>query len=99
MAGKPLVDARGIKRPGVREGAAFDGNPEGPRDAKGEISRYYVKGSYKPTLDQLPLTRLIDFGDLRAAAVPAFGTLERALRYLAAARDGVYPNIPAPVRA
>jgi hypothetical protein len=49
--------------------------------------------SYKPTLDQLPLTRLIDFTALRAADLPCFGTLERALVFLAQGSAGaVYPR-------
>jgi hypothetical protein len=53
--------------------------------------------SYKPTLDQLPLTRFVDFGAIRAhePPLPCFGTLERALRFLDARRQareqGVYP--------
>ena len=50
--------------------------------------------SYKPTLDQLPMTRMIDFTVLRAAEVPCFQTLERALTFLAAPPDteAVYPS-------
>ncbi len=93
MAGKPLVDVRGVERPGLKEDAKFEGDPEGPRDAKREISARFIKGRYKPTLDQLALTRMIDFSDLRAARLPAFGTLERALRFLARQKAGgaVYP--------
>jgi hypothetical protein len=93
MAGKPLVDPRGVQRPGIREGAHYDGDPEAPRDAKGEISRRFARGAYKPTIDQLALTRMIDFEDLRAVGLPAFGTLERALRFLAqeACAGAVYP--------
>lgn len=94
MAGKPLVDPRGVERPGLRPDASFQGDPEGPRDAKGEISSRFVSCRYKPTLDQLALTRLIDFGDLRASGPPAFRTLERALRSLASgsAPGAVYPQ-------
>ncbi len=50
-------------------------------------------GRYKPTLDQLALTRMIDSSDLRSVGLPAFGTLERALRFLASAPapGAVYP--------
>lgn len=51
--------------------------------------------SYKPTLDQLPMTRQLDFNLLRAANVPCFGTLERALAFLARHLDHagrVYPG-------
>lgn len=92
MAGVPLKDPRGIERPGVKVGARFDGDPEAYRDAKGIITDNYISGRYKPTLDQLALTRLIQFDDLRAAHVPAFGTLERALKALAEqGRGAVYP--------
>lgn len=88
MAGKEF-------RPGVRlsPGTVFTGDPEGTRDVKGWLSRQFPPGkAYKPTLDQLPLTRLIDFPMLRAAGVRSFGTLENALRFLAAPADAqVYP--------
>jgi hypothetical protein len=93
MGGKQLVDARGVERPGLRAGARFDGDPEGPRDAKGEVSARYETGRYKPTLDQLALTRMIDFADVRASGLPSFGTLERALTFLAREQGpgSVYP--------
>lgn len=58
-------------------------------------SHFPPNRSYKPTVDQLPLTRLIDFPTLRAADVPCFGTLEPALRFLAGgqATRGVYPAL------
>lgn len=46
-------------------------------------SCYEGSGQYKPTLDQLPLTRLLDFDLLRERQIPCFGTLERALVFLA----------------
>ena len=97
MAGVPLVDVRGVSRPGLKPGARFVGDPESRRDAKGAVSEHFASGRYKPTLDQLALPRLIDFNDLRAAGLPAFGTLERALRFLAQPEEGsvVYPP-PAP---
>jgi recombinational DNA repair ATPase RecF len=50
--------------------------------------------NYKPTVDQLPLTRMIDLTRLAQAGVPCFGSLERALRHLArpASLNGVYPG-------
>ena len=95
MAGKRLVDDRGIERPGIIEGTTFSGDVEALRDAKGWLGKHFPRGfRYKPTLDQLPLTRLLDFGDLRKAAVPSFGTLERALLFLAGEAGGgdVYPK-------
>lgn len=93
MAGRPLTDPRGVEREGLRADARFDGDPQGPRDAKGEVSARFAAGSYKPTLDQLALTRMIEFGDIRASGLPAFGTLERALRFLAGGHPPgtVYP--------
>lgn len=71
-------------------------SPKAKRDAKGEISRHMPEGRvYKPTVDQLALTRLLDFRLLRASALPCFGTLERALRFLSGAHEGdVYPPSP-----
>lgn len=52
--------------------------------------------AYKPTVDQLALTRMVDFGALRASGLPCFSTLENALRFLAQAAPGdVYPPPPA----
>jgi len=50
--------------------------------------------SYKPTVDQLPMTRQIDFRMLREADVPSFGSLERAIGFLSVHLDekrSVYP--------
>lgn len=93
MAGRPLVDPNGGSRPGLRAGTVFTGVPEELRGVKEWLSRNFTAGkSYKPTLDQLPLTRLLDFNVLRAAQLPSFGTLERALRFLATtAERSVYP--------
>lgn len=38
--------------------------------------------SYKPTVDQLPMTRKIDFAVIRQSGVPCFGSLERAIQFL-----------------
>lgn len=94
MAGVQLVDPRGVVRPGIRAGAKFEGDPQAHRDAKGILSGFYVAGRrYKPTIDQLALTRLVDFQDIRGSNVPAFGTLERALTFLASAVGAVvYPS-------
>lgn len=90
----PVIAGREI-RPGVRiaEGTAFQGDPEGKRGVKEWLSKHYPRGkAYKPSLDQLPLTRMMDFALLRAAGVSSFGTLENALRFLATpGASGVYP--------
>jgi hypothetical protein len=94
MAGVPLRDDRNIERPGLSPGTTFVGDFEGKRDVKGWLSKQLPPGrAYKPTVDQLPMTRMIDFGDLRRSGLPSFGTLERALRFLDAnrGRSNVYP--------
>lgn len=71
-------------RPGLKAGTRWD-RPhwEARRDVKGWLSAHMDAGkSYKPSLDQLALTRLIDLEALRDADVPCFGTLERALGFL-----------------
>ena len=92
MAGRPLV-TQGIERPGLVAGTTYNGNVEGIRGVKEWLSKHFAGGkAYKPTLDQLPLTQLLDLPTLRAANVPSFGTFERALRFLSAAAPGaVYP--------
>jgi hypothetical protein len=71
MAGKSLRDDRGIERAGLRAGTIFTGDFEGVRGVKEWLSRHFPSGrSYKPTLDQLPLTRMVDFNDLRRAGLP-----------------------------
>jgi hypothetical protein len=90
MAGKRLGD-----RPGLGEDTQWDGASwEERRGIKEWLSKRMPKGrSYKPTLDQLPMTRMLDFGLLRAASVPCFGTLERAVTFLARIPEStvVYP--------
>lgn len=95
MAGQPLVDPSGQRRPGLRCGARFEGDPETIRDVKGLLSQHYDGGrAYKPTLDQLSLTRWIDFPTLRQSQMPCFETLERALRFLASPGDElIYPPV------
>ncbi len=94
MAGRPIIGPDGQQRPGVLSGTSHVGNWEAKRGVKEWLSAQFPLGrSYKPALDQLPLTRMIDIPTLRAAHVPCFGTLERALAFLAASFDtpGVYP--------
>lgn len=94
MAGKLLGTGAGA-RPGLRSGAAWEGHWESKRGVKEWLTAQFPPNrSYKPTLDQLPLTRLLDFPSLRRADLPSFGTLERALSFLATGRPGdVYPGI------
>jgi len=95
MAGCPLV-SRGIERPGLREDASFKSDPEARRDAKGVISSLMPPGRvYKPTTDQLALTKMIDFDRLRVSGLPCFGTLERGMRFLL--REGERPGKVFPI--
>jgi hypothetical protein len=97
MAGFPLVGPDGQERPGLLPGTRYKGDWEAKRGVKEWLTEHFPAGrSYKPTFDQLPLTRMIDLPTLRAAGVPCFGTLERALSFLAVAfgKGGVYPPPP-----
>jgi hypothetical protein len=81
-------------RPGVQAGALFEGDPHRKRDAKGWISANMSAGrSYKPTVDQKPMTQLVDLELVRDVGLPWFGTLERALRFLSEnlGSQGAYP--------
>ncbi len=93
MAGKPL-GVGPAARPGLRPEARWEGSWESRRGIKEWLSAQFPPNrSYKPTLDQLPLTRLIDFPTLRRADLACFGSLERALLRLAEGSVGeVYPE-------
>lgn len=97
MAGKTLRDGRGRELHPLHADARFDGDPEGPRDAKKVLSRFFpTNHPYRETTHQVALTRLLDFATLRSSGLPSFGTLERALRFiLAATTSGTYPVAPA----
>lgn len=92
MAGKTLGSGA-TTRPGLRDGTRWEGPWESRRGVKEWLSLHFPPNrSYKPTLDQLPLTRLLDFSDLRAADLACYGTLERALLHVARAAPGsAYP--------
>jgi Domain of unknown function (DUF4276) len=94
MAGKSL-GAGAATRPGLRPGTHWDGSWEARRGIKEWLSAHFPPNrSYKPTLDQLPLTRMVDLSILRQADLPCFGSLERALRFLARGAAGsVYPEV------
>ncbi len=83
-------------RPGFVEGAVWDGASwEARRGIKEWLTRQFPPNrSYKPTIDQLPMTRMLDLGQLRDADVPCIGTLERALTLLGELLDtqDVYPQ-------
>ena len=90
MAGE-LLDGR----PGLDAGTVWDGATwEARRGVKEWLSRHFPRNRrYKPALDQLPMTRIVDFDRLRRAEVPCFETLERAVTFLNQSQDagGVYP--------
>lgn len=95
MAGKRIKDLSGRDRPGLKAGTTWDhASWEARRGVKEWLSRHFPPNrSYKPMLDQLPMTQMLDFDRLRDADVPCFGTLERALRFLDQSLDHgeVYP--------
>jgi hypothetical protein len=100
MAGRKLDPGTKTERPGIIEGARFEGDAQSVRGAKEWLSRKMPQGRrYKPSVDQLAFTRMVDFNVVRQSGLPWFGTLERALDFLArhAGRPGVYP--PAAVLA
>lgn len=99
MAGREIVHHGNLRRPGLLAGTSFSGDPQDIRGVKEWLSSHMPYGhSYKPTVDQLPFTRMIDFGMLRESdpPLPCFGSLERALRFLSSQiqdeHHGVYPS-------
>lgn len=83
IAGKEMTGPGG-PRAGIVAGATFDKAPDAVRGVKEWLTGNMPKGrAYKPSVDQLPLTRMVDFGVVRTANLPWFGTLERSLRFLA----------------
>lgn len=92
LAGQP-IGTGGTARPGIVAGTTPPPDPQAIRGAKEWLTARYPQGrAYKPTLDQLALTRLVSFETLRARGLPCFGTLERALGFLPnATPGGVYP--------
>ena len=68
---------------------------EARRGIKEWLSGQLPRGrSYKPTVDQLPMTQQIDFQVLRATNVACFGSLERAIGFLSVhfgEKGNVYP--------
>lgn len=84
-------------RPGVLAGAAFHGDPDqGPRGAKEWLTRNMLAGvAYKPTADQLAMTRLLDPAHPKLNNLASFRRMRRALAFLASnlGRAGaVYPG-------
>jgi hypothetical protein len=83
MAGRSL-DGPGGGRPGLRADARYDGDFEAKRGVKEWLTSQMPPGrAYKPTVDQLPLTRMVDFAVVREKGLRWFGSLERAVQFLA----------------
>ncbi|MBX3226791.1 MAG: DUF4276 family protein [Labilithrix sp.] len=80
MAGRALDG-----RPGLLPEARYEGDFEARRGVKEWLTSQMPRGRrYKPTVDQLPLTRMVDFDVVRTKGLPWFGSLERALVFLEA---------------
>ncbi len=95
LAGRRLP-AGAHDRPGLSVTARAPEDPETVRDAKGWLTRRWSEGrAYKPSTDQLPLARFVDFRLVRSSGLRWFGSLERALRFLAgdAGPGDVYPRL------
>ena len=97
IAGRPLTGDDGIERPGVVTSAAFHANPDdGPRGAKEWLTRNMPPGvAYKPTTDQLAMTRMLRLDDDRLNQLPSFVRLRRGLRFLSenmSVAGAVYPQ-------
>jgi hypothetical protein len=90
LAGKPIDG-----RVGVKVGAVKPTFPiEERRDAKKWLSEQMVR-RYHPTLDQLPLTSMLDLGLVRSRDLRSFRCLERTVsRLVAAVRAGQHVSIP-----
>jgi hypothetical protein len=89
-AGRTLSNGRA----GLLPDATFSGDPQGPRDAKGVLTKCMAPGrAYKETVDQLEYTRLLDIDALRASKLPCAETLDRGLRFLLGPSSGseVFP--------
>jgi hypothetical protein len=97
LVGRQLLSPTGKAILTVQAPANLPMNPEQPRDAKGWIGRELFGGlPYKPTIHQLPLTRLMGINELRSADLSSYRRLESGLTFLAEeVRSGgraVYPQ-------
>lgn len=98
LKGKKIKDKSGFEREGINTTAELTRDLERIRNAKGMLSSFFPKNKiYKPTIDQLPLTRMIDFGLIKESGLPCYGTLERCLIDITSNRGktSVYPKIQA----
>lgn len=82
LAGRPLKSKGGHERGGIIAGAAFEADPEGVRDAKGRLSDLMPANcAYKETLDQAPLTQIMDLEPVRNRS-RSFRRMDSALGFL-----------------
>lgn len=87
IAGKSIAG-----RPGLLPDTRWSGPWESKRDVKGWLTDHMPPGrAYKPTLDQLPMTLMLDIDALLRSDVPSIGSLTRAITFLHDAETGVYP--------
>ncbi|MBK7400059.1 MAG: hypothetical protein IPJ34_28355, partial [Myxococcales bacterium] len=76
MAGRSF-DGPGGARPGLRADARFEGDFEALRGVKEWLTHHMAQRKrYKPAVDQLPLTRMVDFDVVRQKGLPWFGSLD-----------------------
>ena len=92
LAGKPFPDGR----PGVAAGTT---KPEAdlekaPRDAKGWISKT-IPGGYKQSRDQVHLTKMVDWQEVRAQEMRSFKRMESAVvEILTGIRENQHVSTP-----
>jgi len=88
------IGTHGDPLPWIAADTTFTGDFESIRGVKEWLSRRYPSGrKYKPRVDQLPMTRLIDFEVLTNSDLPCFGSLVRGLQFLSANQGhSVYPG-------
>ena len=76
----------------LRSDAAFEGDPEGPRDCKAPLTGFMPPGkTYRPTTHQAEYTRLLDF-DLTAERSRSFRRLLHAVDELTSGGVRVTPQ-------
>jgi hypothetical protein len=77
----------------IAPGTTFTGDFESVRGVKEWLSRRFPEGKkYKPRVDQLAMTRLLDFDVLQESGLPCYGSLVRALQFLSShTGHAVYP--------
>jgi hypothetical protein len=91
LAGKRLPDGRRIPATVTLP----DGDLEqSPRNAKGWLN-HQIEGGYRPTRDQVELTKMVDLAEIRTRNLRSFLRLESAVSELVSAiRNGEYVVTP-----